>query len=521
MPSTILSDNGVTSGSAGFKTTAASDGALALQTTTAGGTATTALTIDTSQNVGIGISSLTYKLDVSVTGNNGIRTTSSAGQQLYLGNTGGDAVVGTLNNYSLGLLTNGGVRATIDSSGNVGIGTTSPVGKFQVVGTGGNVYFDNNGFVNSTQALDTSSAGGRFLGYSSQGKLGDIGIEQTTTGAKGGYIRFGTCASGSNSPTDRMIIDSSGNVGIGTTSPSYKLHVVSSSASTPLLIDGGTNTYFGIKNSSQTAYLGAVGTVMYFENNGSERMRIDSNGVVLVGQTSTFSQGSPIFVAGSSSSNQPIGHRGYGGVDGTYVDWLISAPYQGNTTEQNRIKSSISSNATNSGLVFMISDGAGLSTQTQSFRINRSSCTVIGSLSKGSGSFKIDHPLTAKKDTHHLVHSFIEGPQADLIYRGKVNLVAGTATVNIDTASGMTEGTFVALCRDVQCFTTNESDWTPVRGSVTGNILTIEAQDNTSTASISWMVIGERQDKHMYETDWTDKDGKVIVEPLKDTREQA
>jgi hypothetical protein len=163
----------------------------------------------------------------------------------------------------------------------------------------------------------------------------------------------------------------------------------------------------------------------------------------------------------------------------------------------------------------MISDGAGLSTQTQSFRINRSSCTVVGSLSKGSGSFKIDHPLTAKKDTHHLVHSFIEGPQADLIYRGKVSLVAGTAIINIDTASSMTEGTFVALCRNVQCFTTNESDWTPVRGSVTGNILTIEAQDNTSTASISWMVIGERKDKHMYDTEWTDDDGKVIVEPLK------
>ena len=51
MASTILSDNGVSSGSAGIKTTADSTGALALQTTTAGGTATTAVTIDTSQNV--------------------------------------------------------------------------------------------------------------------------------------------------------------------------------------------------------------------------------------------------------------------------------------------------------------------------------------------------------------------------------------------------------------------------------------------------------------------------------------
>ena len=51
MPSIILSDNGVSSGSAGLKTTAASDGALALQTTTAGGTATTAVTIGTDQSV--------------------------------------------------------------------------------------------------------------------------------------------------------------------------------------------------------------------------------------------------------------------------------------------------------------------------------------------------------------------------------------------------------------------------------------------------------------------------------------
>ena len=57
--------------------------------------------------------------------------------------------------------------------------------------------------------------------------------------------------------------------------------------------------------------------------------------------------------------------------------------------------------------------------------------TVSGSISKGSGSFKIDHPLDSKSDTHHLVHSFVEAPQADNIYRGTVDLVNGSATVNI------------------------------------------------------------------------------------------
>jgi hypothetical protein len=141
--------------------------------------------------------------------------------------------------------------------------------------------------------------------------------------------------------------------------------------------------------------------------------------------------------------------------------------------------------------------------------------TVAGALAKGSGSFVIEHPLPALSETHNLVHSFIEGPNADLIYRGEINLVNGKAQVNIDSAGRMTGGTFELLCRRVQCFTTNETDWTPVRGKVTGNILNIEAQDSTSNSTISWMVIGERKDKHMYDTKWTDEEGRVIVEPLK------
>ena len=140
---------------------------------------------------------------------------------------------------------------------------------------------------------------------------------------------------------------------------------------------------------------------------------------------------------------------------------------------------------------------------------------IPNTLSKGGGSFKIDHPHPTKTATHHLVHSFIEGPQMDLIYRGKVDLVAGSATVNIDTKAGMTEGTFVLLNRDVQSFTTNETGWGAVKSSVSGNILTITAQDNTSTDTISWMVIGERQDDKIKSLSMTDDDGNLIVEPPK------
>ena len=139
---------------------------------------------------------------------------------------------------------------------------------------------------------------------------------------------------------------------------------------------------------------------------------------------------------------------------------------------------------------------------------------VSGALSKGSGSFKIDHPLPEKRETHCLVHSFVEAPQADNIYRGKVTLVDGSATVNIDTVAGMSEGTYVLLNTNTQCFTSNESGWTAVKGLVSGNILTIEAKEPCSD-TISWMVVGERHDQHMIDTKWTDENGKVIVEPEK------
>jgi hypothetical protein len=140
---------------------------------------------------------------------------------------------------------------------------------------------------------------------------------------------------------------------------------------------------------------------------------------------------------------------------------------------------------------------------------------VGGALSKASGSFKIDHPLEELKDTHHLVHSFVEAPQADNIYRGVVTLVNGSATINLDTEAGMTEGTYTVLNTNTSCFTSNETDWDAVKGSVSGNILTISCQNTSSTATVSWLVIGERHDRHMLDTEWTNENGKVIVEPLK------
>lgn len=137
--------------------------------------------------------------------------------------------------------------------------------------------------------------------------------------------------------------------------------------------------------------------------------------------------------------------------------------------------------------------------------------TITGALSKGSGTFNIPHPVAEGK---RLVHSFIEGPRADLIYRGTVALSSGTATVNIDEVVGLTAGTWAALCREPQLFLQNNEDWTQVKGSVSAEgVITIEAKTSTSTANIDWMVVAERKDTHMYDIGWTDENGRPILEP--------
>lgn len=138
--------------------------------------------------------------------------------------------------------------------------------------------------------------------------------------------------------------------------------------------------------------------------------------------------------------------------------------------------------------------------------------TVVGALSKGSGSFLIDHPLDP--DNKSLGHGFVEAPRYDLIYRGRATLEAGAAQVSIDAASNMTAGTWAALCRSAQVFVSNNEGWTPVRGRVdeaTG-ALTIEAQDAACTDTVDWLVVAERNDAWIYEDPFTDDDGHYVPE---------
>jgi hypothetical protein len=151
----------------------------------------------------------------------------------------------------------------------------------------------------------------------------------------------------------------------------------------------------------------------------------------------------------------------------------------------------------------------------RNFNDSAAAAISVGALSKTSGTFRIDHPLDHLSKSHDLVHSFIEGPYADLIYRGEVLLENGCASVNLDEHSRMTQGTFEKLNRNITCFTSNETGWTPVKGYVEENILYIKSLDKDCNDKVSWLVIGERKDKDIYEVDWTDDDGRVQTEQSK------
>jgi len=304
------------------------DGEFAIRTGgdagSSGGT-TEHFRIDSSGNVGIGTTSPQDRLHVNSGSSNEVARFESSDSTAYLSiidsstsnSLHGIGAVGD----DLTFYGNNAERMRIDSSGNVGIGTSSPTQKLQV-----------NGAVRFGNTISDVADGGRPLIYASNGTGSHTGhalVIQARDGA-GSEIDFVT----GTTPTTRMHIGSSGNIGIGTTGPSVLIEGQTSTANSAYLRLGstlstsshvvdsdigalefysgdGSGAGSGVKGSIRYKYGSTSGATTHMtfhtaglsSGNDTERMRIDSSGNLLVGKTSADNetQGVRIYPTGRQS----------------------------------------------------------------------------------------------------------------------------------------------------------------------------------------------------------------------------
>jgi hypothetical protein len=164
----------------------------------------------------------------------------------------------------------GGAEAMrIDSSGNMGIGTTSPLSD----GSGGRALTISN---NNTATLYFEDTGYESTGDGLGFFRWNDGALQWLTASRSGGSTTGS--------TERFRIDSSGNVGIGTSSPSGRLHVSGVSADIWLTDTAGTpNTWRILAKDGTTPALR-----FYDQTNAAERARITSGGYFKASDAGTY-----------------------------------------------------------------------------------------------------------------------------------------------------------------------------------------------------------------------------------------
>ena len=264
-------------------------------TNSGGAAAVNAMTIDSSGNVGIGVTP-TYRLEIGGVTESIFRNTGGSVQSaVYSSGGGSQGQFGTFSAHPTVLITGGTEKVRIDSSGNVGIGTSSPGTPLHVEGAAAANNLAIRVINTDTSGWSTIQMGGTDAGIYRNGSAqtsygGASSLNLITVGAH--PIAFST----GNTP--RVIIDSSGNVGIGTNSPNANyaqtivgnLAIGSGSAAAlggeNFIVTDGTTTGKITLGGGPTVQFGSKSNhpVTFFVANG-EKVRIDSSGNVLIGTT--------------------------------------------------------------------------------------------------------------------------------------------------------------------------------------------------------------------------------------------
>ena len=164
--------------------------------------------------------------------------------------------------------------------------------------TGTTVVLDTGATVNDTVQIvaydvfsvaDTVSAsdGGSFGGNVGVGGTLSVTGNQTNSGNLTVSGAFTSQGIDDNADATAITIDSSENVGIGTASPSQKLHVAGGNPAGIIESTTGSGSFLQFKNtsSSGTNRLGYAVHDFVIDTNGTERMRVDSSGNVMIGTT--------------------------------------------------------------------------------------------------------------------------------------------------------------------------------------------------------------------------------------------
>jgi hypothetical protein len=269
--------NGLTSG-AGYLIRFSTDGSPAM-------------TIDSSQRVGIGTATANQKLHLYDASNNVyLRAAVGASTGVdYGAAVGGNGLINVRDNAALQILTNGTERARIDSSGRLLVGTSSSpgsgMGALSRLVVQGYIGDANDGAIISLQrgeAASSMTAGESIGRVSFNDNAGNAFayVEAFADGSGGsgdypGRLSFSTTADGASSPTERMRIGNNGTVTIGQT-------VATNTASGHYFLAGGAVGHF--RDSQPALSIGRFtndGTLVSFQQNTTEEGSISVSGTTV------------------------------------------------------------------------------------------------------------------------------------------------------------------------------------------------------------------------------------------------